>query len=416
VSAAESNPGDAVRLLAGEEGKELLSRALPGGAKVVKRRVRNLTGSDPHLFLSFDVNLEWPDGRVSKEIVVAAIAAIPEGSPTVEQDGVRIGVWLALDDPMLPAMRRGLDVRWLAGLLGEEDFELGTVKIAMPSYVPGHRAVIQVDSRRPLLMPKLVFTKSGTLEEAERVRRVFVKVVSPERAERVVGIAEALRGKVPVPPTAFGDTAGVIVQRAVPGRTLGSALVEDPESAAAPESFAAVSAALSEVPLEGPLDQPVRGGTARLEWALRNLRVLVPSEAERLDRIVEAIGDLQPQPRVTVHGDFHIDQVLVERRKVTGIVDIDDVGSGEQADDLATAIGALIVQSAQYGLSDFNRYAQRVHQTADRLVDRDELRRRIAVAILEFAVASFQAGRASWQDVAAARLELAELWASGEAV
>lgn len=407
------NPGEAVRLLAAEDGKELMSRALPGGARIVARRVRALTGSDPHLFLSFDVRLEWPDGRQSQDIVVGAIAAIPEGAPTVEQDGVRIGVWLAIDDPLLPGMRRGLDVRWLANLLGE-DPDQGTLKISMPSYAPGHRAVVQVDSTRPLLSPKLVFTKAGTIEEAPMERRAFVKVLTPERAERVVGIAERLRTTAPVPPTAFGDTAGVIVQRAMPGRTLGSALLREPEAAAAPESFAAISAALAQVPADGPLEEPVRGGRERLEWVLRNLRALVPDEQERLQRITDALGDLTPQPRVTVHGDFHIDQVLVQRRRVTGLVDIDDAGTGEQVDDLATAIGALVVQSAQYRLADFNRYAQRVHAAADDLVEADELRRRIVVAMLEYAVGSFQAASASWRDVALARLELAEMWATGD--
>ena len=414
MSTAETNPAEAVKLLVRNEGKELLSRALPGGAKIIKRRVRNLTGSEPHLFLSFDVRLEWPDGKQSKDVVVAAIAAIPEGAPTVEEEGVRIGVWLAIDDPLLPAMRRGLDVRWLAGLLGEDTDTLGTMKISMPSYAPCHRAVVQVDSSRPLIAPKLMFTKAGTIQEAPMPRRIFVKVLTPDRAERVVGIAERFRESLPVPPTAFGDTPGVVVQRAVPGRTLGAALTRHPEAAAAPESFAALSTAISQVPPEGPLAQPVRGGRARLEWVLRNLRALLPEEAERLARIEEAIGELQAQPLVAVHGDFHIDQVLVDRRRVTGIVDIDDAGTGEQVDDLATAIGALIAQSAQYRIADFNRYAQRVHAAADEIVDPDELRRRIVVSMLEYAVATFQFGRAGWRDTALRHLKLAETWAEGD--
>jgi aminoglycoside phosphotransferase (APT) family kinase protein len=138
----------------------------------------------------------------------------------------------------------------------------------------------------------------------------------------------------------------------------------------------------------------------------------VPEEAARLERLSEALAGAERQPPVTIHGDFHEGNVLVGEHGISGLLDVDDAGPGERVDDLGVLIGRIWSLAHGRAGEPALRYAQDLLRRSEAIVDPDELRRRVGVALVGRATAPFRNQLDGWRELTRARLELAERWVS----
>jgi hypothetical protein len=319
--------------------------------------------------------------------IVACAGNIPDGAAVVEGDGLQIGVWRVPHDPALPGLAAALDPRTAGRLMRDLGMPGARMRPRLRAYRPGRRAVVELSGDRML---------------------VYLKVVRPAEVERLHRSHTDLSARLPVPPSlGFDPGLGVLALRALPGVTLRQAL-EDPQ--------AALPAAKD---LESLLRRfPIPHGTAqspsRIEQvtALSGLLTLIlPSESERIEELVERIGtDTQPAT-VAAHGDFHEAQLLVQRGKVVGVLDIDTFGQGRPGDDPATMIGHLaVLQTTSAHPDRVGAYAETLLRRWDRRVDPVDLRRRAAAVILALATGPFRVQRETWPSEVRRRLDLAESW------
>jgi hypothetical protein len=319
--------------------------------------------------------------------IVACAGNIPHGAAVVEGDGLQIGVWRVPYDPALPGLAAALDPRTAGGLVHDLGMPGGKVRPRLRAYRPGRRAVIELTGDQTL---------------------VYLKVVRPAEVERLHRSHTDLSARFPVPPSlGFDPGLGVLALHALPGVTLRQAL-QDPEVALpAPEDLESL---LQRLPI--PRDTAQSPSPVEQLPALSGLLSLIlPNERGRIEELVERIGSETQPATVAAHGDFHEAQLLVERGKVVGVLDIDTFGQGRSGDDPATMIGHLAVLQTTSAHPDRVRdYAETLLRRWDRRVDPIDLHRRAAAVILALATGPFRVQRESWPIEVRRRLDLAESW------
>jgi hypothetical protein len=319
--------------------------------------------------------------------IVACAGNIPDGAAVVEGNGIQIGVWRVPHDPALPGLAAALDPRTASTLVRDLGMPDGRVRTRLRAYRPGRRAVVEVRGDRTL---------------------VYLKLVRPAEVERLHRSHTDLSARFPVPPSlGFDAGLGVLALRALPGVTLRQALADPEAVLPVPGDIEALLHQFS-VPDDtaqspSPIEQlPALSGL---------LSLILPSEKGRIEELVERIG-IETQPTaVAAHGDFHEAQLLVERGKVVGVLDIDTFGKGRSGDDPATMIGHLAVFQTTCAHPDRVRdYAAKLLRGWDRRVDPVDLRRRAAAVIIALATGPFRVQRDAWPIEVRRRLDLAERW------
>src|SRR5699024_10283018 len=138
-----------------------------------------------------------------------------------------------------------------------------------------------------------------------------------------------------------------------PGRPLARAVIDEGVDACRAEDLGALvdrqPASMCTLSLRPPWTAPV-------EFYCGIGSSSVPSLSPRRDTPVRqlrhGLGALEQRmdmrPHDVVHGDFYEAQVFVEDGRVVGLLDIDTVGPGRRADDLACLLAHLSVL-ADYG-------------------------------------------------------------------
>ena len=119
---------------------------------------------------------------------------------------------------------------------------------------------------------------------------------------------------------------------------------------------------------------------------------------------------------MAVHGDLYEAQLMVNRGRITGLLDIDTAGSGFRVDDYANFCAHLSVLAQ---MTDRPRQVRRFGASllahAETLHPRRVLRRRIASAVLGLAAGPFRVLESNWEANTARRLDLAVQWLNGTA-
>jgi aminoglycoside phosphotransferase (APT) family kinase protein len=142
----------------------------------------------------------------------------------------------------------------------------------------------------------------------------------------------------------------------------------------------------------------------------------LPSVHGQLD---DLLADLHARPVpdhdvVAVHGDLYEAQLLVDRGRLSGVLDVDTAGAGHRIEDLANLCAHLSVLAL---VSDrptiVKRYGAAVLAHAEARVDRADLRARIAAAVVGLATGPFRVLEAHWPHATARRLDLAASWLAG---
>jgi hypothetical protein len=261
------------------------------------------------------------------------------------------------------------------------------------------------DSQRMVVRPG-----RGLVDLGPERRSLFIKVMTPSDAELLHTIHERLREIVPVPVLLHADVAaGVLAFDTMPGTALGEWLRSGAARRPPAHELVGLLESIRDVAFDRP---PCRPLTKEARRHRTLLRTVLPEAADRVDRIVDAIGEGEQQPLVTIHGDFHESQVMVRDGTVSGLLDLDEVGPGEHVDDLALLAGRVwtLARVRSPRSAELDAYAHALLADFERRVPALELRRRIAAAVLGRATGPFRAQADDWPEHALRRIELAESW------
>jgi aminoglycoside phosphotransferase len=215
---------------------------------------------------------------------------------------------------------------------------------------------------------------------------------------------------VPVP-RSFGHTeSGLLVMEAIPGPTLRQHL----RSGGLAPSGEQLLGLLARLPVE-VMDLPVRRS-----WAdeARHYAAIVgsslPEEQSRAADLAELIeqGLAGLVPDVPTHGDFHDDQVVVAGSSIRGLLDVDTLGPGRRADDVATMLGHLeasVVLGAPHP-EHLMGLVRDVQVAAESVVDAAELRLRVAGVLMSLATGPFRTQQQGWERATTLHLDAVQRW------
>lgn len=333
---------------------------------------------------AYDVTVRGPDGP-RRQLLGASVRA--DGPPEV---------WRFPLDPGLPALLTATDEDAVRELLTTYGIPPGPVRLDVRSYRPRRRAVVEV--RAPQC-------------------RLFLKVVRPRAVEGVHARHRLLRDAgLPVPRSLGWSATGLLIIEALSGTPLRTRLREGgavPDAAALVGLLDRLPAQVCELPLRRSWTDAVGHYAAALGAAL-------PAEASRaadLAAAVRARTDGRPADAPS-HGDFYENQLLLDGVRIRGVLDVDTVGPGRRADDLACLLAHALVLAQLEPAHATTTQARAAEWRAvfERRVDPDELRARVAGVVVSLATGPHRVQQADWQEATRARLDLAERWLSGPPV
>jgi hypothetical protein len=128
------------------------------------------------------------------------------------------------------------------------------------------------------------------------------------------------------------------------------------------------------------------------------LPVLDPQLRWLVGQVSSGLAGLQPGLEPT-HGDFHEGQLFVSNGVITGVLDIDTIGPGRRADDLACMIAHLSTMQRMTAeqAAGLSRLINLWLQVFDTRVDPAELRLRAAGVIVSLATGPFRGQEPNWE-------------------
>ena len=348
---------------------------------------------------TYSAIVDWPYGRRDELLGVSARAHGLSGSDSraeIFADGDReVAVWLYPFDPDLPGLARAAYPTSMAAVLNAyravaEPITPQQLDLEMVTYRPRRRAVL----RASVHGGDTFFVK--VLRE-----RLFADVSQRHKL--------LLDAGVPAPRIAAGTADFLLVLGQLPGRPLARA-VFDPVAPCTAEGLIevldAMPAAVADLERRPPWADSV-------EHYARMVGAALPEEQERLDRLARAVRDglagLPPGEEPT-HGDFHEGQLHVADGRIVGILDVDTIGPGRRADDLACLIAHLSTIQRMNAEQE-----ARVHTLLrdwvpvfDERVDPVELRLRAAAVIISLATGPYRGQEPHWERETVQMLDSAE--------
>jgi hypothetical protein len=384
---------DGSTLLTSVEVKDLLSAAVEhAGGSLVSWRLDHVDANPRHsTTATYSAAVDWPSGRRTELLGASARAGGRSSSDEramIFGDGDReVAVWLYPDDPDLPGLRRAAVPDGLAGLLNEHrvlDHPVTDEHVAleMISYRPRRRAVIKA----------VIKTSSGQ-------RTFFVKVLRESVYAPTLQRHELLRrARFPAAVVAAATADFILVFHEVPGRPLVKAIFDEAMPCTA-ESMIMLLDALPPAVASLPRRPPWTGAVATYaEMIAAALPVLDPQLQWLVAQVAGGLAGLPPGVEPT-HGDFHEGQLFVSKGVITGVLDIDTIGPGRRADDLACMIAHLSTMqrmTAEQAVS-LTRLINLWLQVFDTRVDPAELRLRAAGVIVSLATGPYRGQEPNWE-------------------
>ena len=325
--------------------------------------------------------------RELTEFLYATSAPVGPPAASLGRDGLDIGVWRHPHDPRLPGLAAACDPGIVLGWLAEagrptpEAFDL-----TLLGYRPLRRAVLR-----------------ATADDAVS----YLKVLRPDRAERLAVRQELLAGAGLTPPLLARPAPGVLLTPAASGRPL-AALLARPDEPTLPAAATLVDL-LDRLPAELAELELRPAWADRLDFHAGTAGQRLPDQAGRIGALaarLQALLDAAPVgPLVPTHGDFYEANIMVDGTELT-LIDLDAAGPGRRDDDLACLLAHVAVlpglSPLHYGHLDEVVEEWSVEFAAR--VPPSSLYPRVAAVIL-----SLVAG--GEDDQAELRLELAEHWA-----
>jgi Phosphotransferase enzyme family len=398
-----SGDPDGSTLLTSAEVKDLLSAAVEhAGGNLISWRLDHVDANPRHsTTATYSAAVDWPTGRRTE--LLGASARVGGRSGTDERavifgDGEReVAVWLYPDDPDLPGLSRAAAPDALAALFNEHrvlDHPVAGENIAleMISYRPRRRAVVKA----------VVTTSSGP-------KTFFVKVLRESSYAQTLQRHELLRrARFPAAVVAATTADFILLLHQVPGRPLTQAIFDEAMPCTA-ESLIMLLDSLPSAVVELPHRQPWTGAAAMYaEMIAAALPVLDPQLRWLVAQVSGGLAAMPPGMEPT-HGDFHEGQLFVSNGVITGVLDIDTIGPGRRADDLACMIAHLSTMQRMTAeqAAGLTRLINLWLQIFDARVDPAELRLRAAGVIVSLATGPYRGQEPNWQAETARMIESA---------
>lgn len=373
-------------MLTGPDAGELLDAAVStAGGHLENWRVTQVDHRGEVTTVAYQATVQWPTGRTDDVLGATSLAEGDEppqvpGTLTLSDGLNRVCVWRLPDDPGLPGLATALGPDALAGLLSSFGLDPTGLRTELVSYRPKRRAVIRVSS-------------AGGV--------IYAKVLPPEDVEALHRRHEMLyNAGVPVPHSLGWTNDGLLVLENLPGTPLRRRLL-DPGPGGLPKA-SDVTSVLDRFP------PGVLGLNRRRPWSRRAPQYAemigraLPAEAERACRLADLVADglrnVEPGSDPT-HGDFYEAQMMVdESGRIVGLLDVDTVGPGSRADDLACALAhcqALALSSQRHAARAYalSRLWQPVFEQQ---VDAHQLRLSTAGVLMSLATGPHRVQRPDW--------------------
>ncbi len=382
---------DGSKLLTGDEVGSLLRTAVQHAGGVLQSWALDHIDANPQrsTTATYVASVEWPHG-VRKELLgVSARAgglARTDERAAIFADGDReVAVWIYPKDPDLPGLERAAYPTEMAAVLNEyrvfpTPVGVDQIRLDMIGYRPRRRAVLKCTVTVP---PRVLYIK--VLRE-----RLFESV--KQRHELLI------EAGVPAPVILAATSDHLLVLDELPGRPLARAIFDDEPPTTAERLIRVLDAMPASVAV---LERRPPWADAVKHYA-RMVSQALPPLQPRLERMAEQITqglDDCAEGTEPTHGDFHEGQIHVRNGHVSGILDIDTVGPGRRADDLACLVAHLSTVQRMN-----TRQAERVHHLLrtwvpvfDERVDPTELRLRAAAVIISLATGPYRSQEPHWE-------------------
>jgi hypothetical protein len=394
--ASDPEPDEGLALLTGPGAEDLLRAALiAGGDHLLSWRLRHVDHRPGRsTTVSYDAGVRTARGE-RRQVLGARTGLVPgeplPGLQVITSGALRVAFWRWPVDPELPALRVATDRRCVRALLASLGRPDADPVLRVRGYRPGRRAVVEVRAAD---------------------RRLFLKVLRPRSVVTALERHRLLHDAgLPVPRSLGWSDDGLLVLEGLPGTPLRSRL--QAATAEVPDGVALLSL-LDLLPDQVRQLPHRRSWTDEVEHYATVVASSLPSETERcreLARHIAAVTRDVPADQPG-HGDFYEAQLLLDGPRVSGLLDVDTVGPGRRADDLACLLAhasvlALVRPShrprietaAAAWLRDF-----------DRVVDPADLRARVAGVVVSLATGPHRVQERDWPAATRARLDLAERW------
>ncbi|PIE98142.1 MAG: hypothetical protein CR979_03810 [Propionibacterium sp.] len=227
----------------------------------------------------------------------------------------------------------------------------------------------------------------------------YIKVLRPGAFDDVLARHNLLTSAgLPSPQVLAATDDQLLITRQLPGTALARA-VFDPEEPCSAEQLIGLLDAMPEQVTQLP--RRMSWSDALEQYADMVIEVL-PSQQPRLDWLVTQIGSgLRgvPKGNEPTHGDFHEGQIHVSGKQIVGILDVDTIGPGRRADDLACLIAHLSTIQGMNPEQEARIRALLANWVPvfDERVDPVELRLRTAAVIISLATGPYRNQEADWQ-------------------
>ncbi len=195
----------------------------------------------------------------------------------------------------------------------------------------------------------------------------------------------------------------------VAGRPLAEALFDETMPCAAENLIGVLDAmppAVARLPRRIPWSDAVASYAEMIATALPPV---APQLSWLVDHITIGLAGIPPGNEPT-HGDFHEGQVFVSGGMITGLVDIDTVGPGRRADDLACLLAHLstVQRMSVEQAVGLNRLISLWAPVFEARVDATELRLRAAAVVISLATGPYRSQQPQWEVETATMLNAAE--------
>lgn len=344
--------------------------------------------------------VDWPYGRREELLGVSArvggLVATDERAEIFADGDREVAVWIYPQDPDLPGLARAAYAESMVALFNDygvfsQPLRADDIALEMIGYRPRRRAVLRCGVPR-----------AG--------RTYYIKVLREKAFREILARHELLLAAgVPAPGVAVATPDGLLVLDELKGTPLARAIFDPQDPCTAEDLIGvldAMPASVAELERRPPWADAV-GHYAEL------VASAMPTEQRRLswlvDNITQGLAHI-PLGDEPTHGDFHEGQLFVGGGRITGILDIDTIGPGRRADDLACMVAHLST------IQRMNRQqAERVHHLIrtwvpvfDERVDATELRLRAAAVIISLATGPYRTQDRTWEADTAEILDAAE--------
>lgn len=382
---------DGSQLLTSPEVGELLGAAVEhAGGRLVSWALDHVDANPQQsTTATYSATVAWPYGERDELLGVSARAGGPVPSDTraeIFADGDReVAVWIYPNDPDLPGLARAAYTEQMAQVLTEGNVfgrpvEADEVSLRMIGYRPRRRAVLKVDVGSP---PVVLYCK--VLRE-----RLFDDVVKRHQVLLAAG--------VPAPQIAATTDDGLLLLRNLDGRPLAKAVFDEADPCTAEQLIHLLDA----MPMSVTRLERRPPWSDAVQHYAQMVAAAVPSAGDKLawlvDQVTAGLAAI-PLGNEPTHGDFHEGQVHVADGRIVGILDVDTVGPGRRADDLACLIAHLstIQRMNPAQEAKVHRLIRTWVPVFDTRVDPLELRLRAAAVIISLATGPFRGQEPDWE-------------------